>query len=147
MTGSSLSGFSSTRQTPLPNTQILGCESGRATRMAPDAITEKIRDKHKSRFNSRQAVRSNPFMSKEVPGGGKSRQQNKIKSGKSILNRRKPKQKRRTGLSLAITTSVLPTFSPSLPAPLLLRVSSLCLCICICLLVRQQRFSRSVYLV
>ena len=45
--------------------------------MAPDATTEKIRDKNKIRFNSRQALRSNPFMSKEAPGGVKSRQQNK----------------------------------------------------------------------
>ena len=45
--------------------------------MAPDATTEKIliRDKNKSRFNSRQAARSNPFMSKEAPSGGKSRHQ------------------------------------------------------------------------
>ena len=43
--------------------------------MAPDANTEKMRDKNKSRINSRQAVRSNPFMSKEAPSGGKSRQQ------------------------------------------------------------------------
>ena len=43
--------------------------------MAPDATTEKLRDKNKSRFNSRQAVRSNPFMGKEAPSGGKSRQQ------------------------------------------------------------------------
>ena len=41
--------------------------------MAPDATTEKIPDENKSRFNSRQAVRSNPSMSKEAPGGGKSR--------------------------------------------------------------------------
>ena len=39
--------------------------------MAPDATTEKIRDKHKSKLNSRQAVRSNPFMSKEAPSGCK----------------------------------------------------------------------------
>ena len=39
--------------------------------MAPDATTEKIRDKNKSKFKSRQAVRSNPFMSKEAPSGGK----------------------------------------------------------------------------
>ena len=39
--------------------------------MASDATTEKIRDKNKIRFNSRQAVRSNSFMSKEAPGGGK----------------------------------------------------------------------------
>ena len=45
--------------------------------MAPDATTEKIRDKNKSRLKSRQAVRSNPFMSKEAPSEGKSRQQNK----------------------------------------------------------------------
>ena len=45
--------------------------------MAPDATTEKVQGKNKSRFNSRQAVRSNPFMSKEAPGGGKSKQQNK----------------------------------------------------------------------
>ena len=32
--------------------------------MAPDATAEKIRDKNKSKFNSRQAVRSNPFMNK-----------------------------------------------------------------------------------
>ena len=43
--------------------------------MAPDAITEKIRDKDKSRFNSRQVVRPNPFKSKEAPSEGKSRQQ------------------------------------------------------------------------
>ena len=42
--------------------------------MAPDATTEKIQE-NKSRFNSRQAVRSNLFMSKEAPSGGKSRQQ------------------------------------------------------------------------
>ena len=42
---------------------------------APDATTEEIRDRKKSRFNSRQAVRSNSFMSKEAPSGGKSRQQ------------------------------------------------------------------------
>ena len=45
--------------------------------MAPDATTETMRDKNKSRFNSRQAVRSNPFMSKEAPGEGKSKQENK----------------------------------------------------------------------
>ena len=45
--------------------------------MAPDATTEKIREKDKSRFDSRQAVMSNPFMSKEARSGGKSRQQNK----------------------------------------------------------------------
>ena len=58
-------------------TPILGCDSegGRATRMAPDATTEKLRDKNKSRFTSGQAVRSNSFMSKESPGGGKSREQ------------------------------------------------------------------------
>ena len=56
-------------------TQVLGCKGGRATRMAPDTITEKLRDKNKSRFNSRQAVsRSNPFTSKEAASGGKSRQ-------------------------------------------------------------------------
>ena len=43
--------------------------------MAPDATTEKIWDKNKSRFNSRQAARSNPFMSKGGPSGGKSRHQ------------------------------------------------------------------------
>ena len=39
-----------------PYIQVLGCDSegGRATRMAPDATTEKIRDKNKTRFNSRQ---------------------------------------------------------------------------------------------
>ena len=59
-----------------PYTQALGCEGGRATRMAPDATTEKIRNKNKkSRFNSRQADRSNPFTSKEAPSGGKSREQ------------------------------------------------------------------------
>ena len=41
----------------------------------PDATTEKIRDKNKNRFNSRQAVRSNLFMSKEAPSGDKSRHQ------------------------------------------------------------------------
>ena len=45
--------------------------------MVSDATTKKIRDENKSRFNSRQAVRSNPFMSKEAPSGGKSRQQKK----------------------------------------------------------------------
>ena len=52
-----------------PYTQVLECDSegGRVTRMAPDATTDKIRDKSKSRFNSRQAVRSSPFMSKEAP--------------------------------------------------------------------------------
>ena len=49
--------------------------------MAPDVTSEEIRDKNKSRFNSWQAVRSNPVMSKEAPGGGKSRQQKK-KMGK-----------------------------------------------------------------
>ena len=43
--------------------------------MTPDATTEKIRDKNKSRYNWRQAVRSNPFMIKKAPSGGKSRQQ------------------------------------------------------------------------
>ena len=33
-----------------------------------------MRDKNKNKFNSRQAVRSNPFMSNEAPSGGKSRQ-------------------------------------------------------------------------
>ena len=42
--------------------------------MAPDATSEKMRDKNKSRFNSRQVARSNPFMSKEAPGGGSRRQ-------------------------------------------------------------------------
>ena len=59
-----------------PLYKVLGCEGGRVTRMAPDATTEKIRDKNKSRFNSRQAVRSNPFVSKEAPSGVKSMQQN-----------------------------------------------------------------------
>ena len=58
-----------------PYTQVLGCEGDRATRMALYATTEKIRDKNKSRFNPRQAVRSNPFTSKEAPSGGESRQQ------------------------------------------------------------------------
>ena len=43
--------------------------------MAPDATTKKIRDRNKSRFNLRQAVRSNSFTSKEAPNGGESRQQ------------------------------------------------------------------------
>ena len=36
-----------------PYTQVIGCDSqgGRATRMAPDATTEKIRDKNQNRFN------------------------------------------------------------------------------------------------
>ena len=34
--------------------------------MAPDVTTEKIRGKNKSRFNSRQAVRSNSFVSEEA---------------------------------------------------------------------------------
>ena len=86
MPGSSLSGFSPTRQTP-PYTQILGCEGGRATRMAPDATTEKIRDKNKkNRFNSsRQAVTSIPFMSKEAPGGGKSSRKQKINKEQNKL--------------------------------------------------------------
>ena len=58
-----------------PFTQVLGCEGGWATRMAPGATTAKILDKITGRLNSRQAVRSNPFMSKEAPNGGKSRYQ------------------------------------------------------------------------
>ena len=62
--------------------EILGCKGGLEGLDAfrfflntdvPAAITEKIQDKKKSRLNSRQAARSNPFMSKEAPGGGKSR--------------------------------------------------------------------------
>ena len=60
--------------------------------MAPDATTEKIRDKNKSRFNLRQAVRSNPFMSEEASSGGKSRQQNK-KLGKSSQKKNLHKNK------------------------------------------------------
>ena len=62
---------------PLTLSQVLWCDSegGRATRMAPDATTGKIRYINKSIFNSRQVVRSNPFMRKEAPSGGKSRQQ------------------------------------------------------------------------
>ena len=50
-------------------TQVQGCDSegGRATRMAPVANTEKIRDKNKSRFNSRQAVRSKPVHEQRSP--------------------------------------------------------------------------------
>ena len=42
------------------NTPLHG--GGRATRMPPDATTEKIRDKNKSRFDSSHAVRSNPYI-------------------------------------------------------------------------------------
>ena len=38
--------------------------------MAPDAITEKIRDENTSRFNSRQAVRSNSFILRHAGGQG-----------------------------------------------------------------------------
>ena len=63
--------------------------------MAPDATTEKIRDKSKSRVNSRQAVRSNLFMSKEAPSGCKSGQQNK-KLGKSKQKKTAQKTNKQT---------------------------------------------------
>ena len=126
-----------------PYTQVLGCECGRATRMVPDASTEKTRDKIRSRFNSRQAVRSNPFMSKEALGGGKLRQQNR-KLGKSKQKKNHIKIKNKTGCSLAITTSVPSTFPLFLsprppPPPRFFSLSRLCL------LVHQQRFSYSAY--
>ena len=52
-----------------PNTQVLGCGGGRATRMVLmpplKSYGIKNKNKNKNRFNSRQAVRSNPLMSKE----------------------------------------------------------------------------------
>ena len=75
--------------------------------MAPDATTEKIRDKNKSGFNSRQGGQVKPVhVSKEAPGGGKSRQKRKM--GEKI-DKRKTTQKHRTDCSLAIGTIGLTT--------------------------------------
>ena len=92
-----------------------------------------------------KTVRSNnPFMSKEAPGGGKSRQQKQKNGGKKI-DKRKTTQKHRTDCSLAITTFILASvsstflFTLSFPVPLLLRVPSVYRLVC------KQRFSRSAY--
>ena len=77
--------------------------------MAPDATTEKIRDENKSRFNSRQAVRSNSFMSKEAPGGGKSRQQNK-NLGKSNQKKNHTKTKNRLLTRYRAINIICPSF-------------------------------------
>ena len=97
-----------------PYTQILGCESGQATRIVPDATTEKIRNKNKSRLNSRQAVRSNPFMSQEAQV--EVNQGSKIKNWEKI-NKRKTTQKNsgRAAHSLLLLAPFLPF--PSLSSP------------------------------
>ena len=108
-----------------PYTQVLGCEGGRATQMAPDATTEEDTGWKQSRFNSRQVTRSNPFMIKEAPGGGESGQQDQ--KWDKVNKKKTYKKKQWTSCSLAITTSALSMLCLSLPASLLLRVSSLCL--------------------
>ena len=87
--------------------------------MAPDATTEKVRDENKSRFKSRQAVRSNPFMSKEAPSGGKSRQRKE--KWKKVSKRKTAKEINKMDRLLTryniITTSALSTLFLSLPLP------------------------------
>ena len=80
--------------------------------MTPDATTGKIRDKNKSWFDSRQAVRSNPFMSKEARGCGKSEQQKK--NGKKETKEKPPKNNGQAAHSLLLLAPSLrfPSLSP-----------------------------------